>query len=93
VFGQHRFGREHVLLGHPGGRAAVGVSAPRLLWQVEPAVDQGVAVHRGVGEEHRDLGVLDPARRAGVLPLDTDGAGALCRADGYASMRWIGTGQ
>ena len=37
----------------------------------------GPALRRHVGHKHAELAVLDPARGAGVLPLDTDGLGAL----------------
>jgi hypothetical protein len=36
----------------------------------------------GVDQVDGDLGVLDPARSAGVLPLDSDGAGALLHVAG-----------
>jgi len=37
---------------------------------------------RGVGQEHRDLRVLDPFRSAGVLPLHPDRLGALLHIPG-----------
>ena len=39
------------------------------LGQVERPIDQRPAVAAGIGQEHADLAVLDPPRRAAVLPL------------------------
>jgi len=33
-------------------------------------IDQRVAVPTGIGQEHADLAVLDPAGRAGILARD-----------------------
>jgi hypothetical protein len=70
--GDHRardlgLGQERDVLGDLGRAAPLQVLGPRL-GQVEPAVDQGVPPAAGVGQEHADLAVLDPPRRAAVLP-------------------------
>jgi hypothetical protein len=85
VVGQLRAGGELDGGGDTGLFPALGVTGPGL-GQVDPAVDQGVSVFTGVGQEDADLGVLDPSRGAGVLALDTDGMDALWRADGYAAV-------
>ena len=57
--------------GRPLGDARL-LAPPRvigpLLGQVQGPVQERRAVPRGVGQEHADLGVLDPPGRAGVLP-------------------------
>ena len=40
-----------------------------VLGQIEGPVNQGAAMRAGVAEKHTDLAVLDPPRRARVLPL------------------------
>ncbi len=65
---QLRLGRERDRLGHARLSALVRVIGP-LLGQVERTIEQGVAVAAGVAEEDADLAVLDPPRRARVLPL------------------------
>ena len=45
-------------------------------------VDQRVPAPGGVGQEHRDLGVLDPPRSAGVLALHPDRVHALLHVAG-----------
>jgi hypothetical protein len=74
-------GRERDLVRHIGPRAPLGVAGPAL-GQVERAVDQGVPLRAGVGEEHADLAVLDPARGAGILPLHADRMRALLHEAG-----------
>ena len=37
------------------------------LWQVEPAIHEGLALATGIGQEHTDLAVLDPACRSRIL--------------------------
>ena len=54
----------------------VRILAP-VLGQVELAVDQRVALAAGVSQEHADLHILDPARRAAILPGHADGVLAL----------------
>ncbi|BBC91556.1 hypothetical protein SRO_0380 [Streptomyces rochei] len=63
-----------LVAGHPGGvqGAAFGVLAPGVLGQVEPAVDQHPSLAGGERGTRPDLGVLDPADGAGVLPLHAD---------------------
>lgn len=50
------------------------------LGQVEGPVHQGVALAGGVSQVDRDLAVLDPPGRAGVLTLHPDRGGAVRRA-------------
>ncbi len=50
--------------------------------RVELAVDHGVADGRGVGQMHRDLGVLDSPGAAGVLALHPHRGGALLQVPG-----------
>jgi hypothetical protein len=64
-------GRKRCLIWDSGRGAAVRVLRPRAR-QVQSTVDQGVPAASGVGEEHRDLSVLDPPRGAGVLALHPD---------------------
>ena len=64
--GQLGFGLEGDLVADPGGPAAFAVVGPGL-GQVQVSVNQCDASQRRVGQEHADLGVLDPAGRAGVL--------------------------
>jgi len=62
--------------GTPASRQRSASSVPGS-WQVQGAVDEGMAAARGVGQVDCDLGVLDPPGRAGVLPLHADAALAL----------------
>jgi hypothetical protein len=68
---QRRLGREHRLLRDTGGGAAVPVIGPGLR-QVQRPVDQRVPTWRRIRQVDRDLGVLDPPRGTGVLPLHPD---------------------
>ena len=72
--GELRLGREHGPVRDTADphRQRPG---PRLR-QVELAVDRRVTGRSGVGQVDRDLGVLDPARRPGVLPLHQPCGGA-----------------
>jgi len=79
--GERRLGRELDLVRDAGLPAALLVLGPRPR-QVERAVDQRMAAARSVGEEDRDLGVLDPSRGAGVLPLHPDRLLALLQIAG-----------
>jgi hypothetical protein len=47
----------------------------------------------GVGEEHRDLGVLDPPGGAGVLALHPDRMGALLQIAGLVDQHRVGVGE
>src|SRR6185295_16733800 len=59
--GQCGFGGEISFFGGPSSVSAeVGVLRPRL-GQVEGTVDESVSAGCGVGQKHRDLGVLDAA--------------------------------
>ena len=60
-------------VGIPASSQRSGSSAQELR-QIQGAVDQGVPARGGVGQIHRDLGVLDPPGGAGVLALHPDGA-------------------
>jgi hypothetical protein len=67
--GQCWFSRETALIaGDSGVDAARRVFGPGL-GQVQSAVNQGVPAWGGVGQVHRHLGVLDPARGTRVLAL------------------------
>ena len=80
---QRGFGRETPLVaGDSGGIAAIGVLGPRL-GQIQGAVDQGVPAWGGVGQIHRDLGVLDAPGGAGVLALHPDRMHALLHVSGF----------
>ena len=62
------------------GDAGLGPPRPILgpaFGQIEGTVDQRPAVAAGIGQEHADLAVLDPSRRAGILPLHADRLAAL----------------
>jgi hypothetical protein len=72
VRGQGRLGGEADVRRDAGGGAPVGVVHPPL-GQVQGPVDQGVPGRRGVGQVHRDLGVLHPSGGPGVLTLHTHG--------------------
>jgi hypothetical protein len=68
--------------GISGLTAALGIGAPGMLGQVEPAVDQGPAPAGGQGEEYADLRVLEAAGSAGVLPLHSRRGPALLQEAG-----------
>jgi hypothetical protein len=44
----------------------------RCFGQVQTAVDQSLPVAAGIGQEHADLAVFDPPRRARILAPDPD---------------------
>ena len=67
--GQSRLGRKPDLVGDTGSLAALRIVDPSL-GQVQLPVDHRVPRLAGVHQVHGDLGVLDPARGAGVLALD-----------------------
>jgi hypothetical protein len=79
--GQLRLGRELHLRRDAGRGAPLRVIGPGLR-QVDPPVDQRPAARRGAGQEHADLGVLDPPGRAAVLALHARRAGALLQEPG-----------
>ena len=79
--GQLRLGREPHVSGDPGGLAAGRVTGPGP-WQVQLAVDQRVPGRGRIAQVDRDLGVLDPPGRAGVLPLDAGRGGAFLQVTG-----------
>jgi hypothetical protein len=79
--GQLRLGREPHVSGDPGGLAAGRVTGPGPR-QVQLAVDQRVPGRGRIAQVDRDLGVLDPPGRAGVLPLHRGSAGALLQVTG-----------
>ena len=61
--GQCRFGRKTPLpVGDSRISAAITVISPGP-WQIQGTIDQGVPAWGRVRQVHRDLGVLDPARR------------------------------
>src|SRR3954451_20808823 len=67
--------------GIPAAGAGPGSSIPAA-GDVELAVDHRVPGPGGVGEIDRDLGVLDPPGRAGVLALHPDRADTLLQVPG-----------
>lgn len=79
--GQVRLGREPGLVRDAGLVAAVRIAGPGL-GQVEAPIDERVPAPGGVGEEYRDLAVLDPPGGAGVLPLNPDRGGARLQVAG-----------
>ena len=68
-------GREDHLSRHPAS-ARRRHHRPQL-GQIQGPVDQRPTVPAGIAEEHPDLAVLDPPRRAGILPLHPDRLGPL----------------
>ena len=73
--GQLRLGRERRVSRNPGRLAAARVTGPGLR-QVQRPVNQRVPARGSIAKVDRDLGVLDPARGAGVLPLHPRRGGA-----------------
>lgn len=65
---QRRLRRELDVRGDAGLDAADGVVAPAA-GQIQLPVDQRAPGRAGIGEEHPELAVLRPSRRAGVLAL------------------------
>lgn len=72
--GQHRLGRELRIVTEAGGPAAAGIGGPGTR-NIGFPVHLGVPAAAGVDQVDGDLGVLDPACGAGVLPLDSNGVG------------------
>ena len=70
LLGQRGLGRECRATRHPGVLAPGRVSCPGLR-QVQGPVDERRPGRDGIGQVDRDLGVLGPPGRAGVLPLHT----------------------
>jgi hypothetical protein len=79
--GRLRLGREVPVFGDARGLAAAGIGGPRP-WNVQFPVHRGVPTRAGIDEVDGDLGVLDPARGAGVLPLHANRARALLNVTG-----------
>ena len=65
---QLRFGREDDLIRNPGLGSPYPIFGPTFR-QIKGAVDQRPAIAAGIAQEHADLAVLDPPRRAAILPL------------------------
>ena len=70
--GQLRLGAECRFLRHPSLSPPFQVISPHPR-QVEFPVQQGPPLGRGVGQKYPDLAVLDPPRRAAILPLHPNG--------------------
>ena len=70
--GQLRLGAECHFLRHPSLSPPFQVISPHPR-QVEFPVQQGPPLGRGVGQKYPDLAVLDPPRRAAILPLHPNG--------------------
>ncbi len=68
---ERRLGLERRVLWHARLRAPRAIVGPPL-GQVQLPVEEGAPARRGVGEEDPDPAVLDPPRRAAVLPLHAD---------------------
>jgi hypothetical protein len=79
--GQLRLGRELRIVTEAGGPAAVGIGTRN----IEFPVHCGVPAAAGVDQVDGDLGVLDPAPGAGVLPLDSNGVGAFLHVAGLVN--------
>src|SRR6266700_176971 len=75
ALGQFRFGLEGDALGDMGGEAAGRIVAP-VLWQVQLAIDEPVALGGDVGEEDAHLAVFDAPGAAAILGLHTSGVTA-----------------
>ena len=92
---QGGFGRETLLVFRDSGVGATDrVLGPRL-GQVQRPVDQGVSPWGGIGQMHRDLGVLDAARGAAVLALYPDTVDALLDIAGLIDDQdraWVAEG-
>jgi hypothetical protein len=69
--GERWLGREPDAVRNSGLLATLGVLGPGTR-QIQGTVDQRVPAPGGVGQIHRDLGVLDSPGGAGVLPLHPD---------------------
>jgi hypothetical protein len=74
-------GRELRIVIEAGGPAAVGIGTR----SIEFPVHCGVPAAAGVDQVDGDLGVLDPAPGAGVLPLDSNGVGAFLHVAGLVN--------
>ena len=74
-------GCERRIVGNPRRLPALGVLSPAL-WQIEAAVDQGVAFGTCVAQENADLTVLNPSGRPAVLSRNPDGMLALLQKSG-----------
>jgi hypothetical protein len=82
--------REHMISMLDAGRLTpLRVAGPGF-GEVELAAGQGVAARGRVGQVDRDLRVLDPPGRSGVLALHAGSHRALCRAGGYAAPARLG---
>jgi len=76
-------GHERHLRRDPRPRAPVRIRHPGLVRNVEPPIDQHPIPPRGdVGQKGRDLAVVNPPQRPGVLPLHTHRHPALFREPG-----------
>jgi len=80
--GKLRLGGKANFLWHMGGGASGWITRPEFR-QIQRAVDEGMAVRRGIGGKHADLAVGDLARRAGVLTRHTTGGLALLEEAGF----------
>ena len=89
--GQRRLGGEHGAIGDPGGLAPGQITGPGP-GQVQSPVNERRPGRGGIGQVHRDLSVLGPPGRAGVLPLSAHSGGALLQVTGLDQDR-IGVGE
>jgi len=84
--GQCGFGRKNLLGVRDSRRcAAVMIISPGPWW-VQCPVDQGVPARGGVGQIHRHLGVLNPARGTTVLALHPDRMSAFLDVAGLIDL-------
>src|SRR3954454_14197311 len=74
--GQLRLGHERPLRRHADRVTALPIVGPGL-GQVEFPVDQSVTLAAAIAQEHPDLAIPNPPRRAGVLAGDTDRFGLM----------------
>src|SRR4029077_197847 len=78
-------GRETLLVGwYSGIGATIGIVDPRPR-QEQGAVNQRVPARGGIGQIHRNLGVLDTPSGAGVLALHPDRMNALVHIPGFVN--------
>lgn len=81
MIGAADHGREGHILWHTGVTPPGRIPGPTLR-QIQGAINQGIALGAGVSEKDPDLAVLDPARRARVLPLHAHRFGAFLHKAG-----------
>src|SRR6266508_1818727 len=94
--GQHRFGGKDTLIWDTGSPTALAIIDP-FFGQIQLAIDQGMTVERGVGQNDADLAVLNPAggtvilaRHAGGMAAFLEKASFINRAYGSTVSQIVG---